>query len=247
MPRYDKELIAQGVGNVLCGVLSALPITGVIVRSSANIDAGARTRLATILHGVWILLFVCLLPHTLQLIPKSCLGAILVYTGYKLAYPRAAMELLRFGKSELFIYLTTLITIVVEDLLTGVLVGIGLSIVKLLYTFSHLSIDVRKQPALNRVDLKLAGAATFLRLPQLARSLEGLPRGCEMHVDIEAVTYIDHACLDLLMSWEQQHKRPGGKLIIDWGDLHAKFLGRNRGASGRLSPLHKRPHAVGQH
>ena len=231
--RYDKELIAQGIGNVLCGAASALPITGVIVRSSANIDAGVRTRLATILHGAWILIFVSLLPHTLQAIPKSCLGAILVYTGYKLAYPRAAIGLLKYGKSELFIYIATLGMIVFSDLLTGVLVGIGVSAIKLLYTFSHLVIDVRKNSTANRVSLKLEGAATFLRLPHLAKALEGLPPACELHVDIAAVDYIDHACLDLLVNWRQQHENLGGKLVIDWGGLHAKFLGRYNDRNGR--------------
>ncbi len=238
--KYDKELMAQGVGNLLCGILSALPITGVIVRSSANIDAGARTRLSTILHGAWILIFVCLLPHTLQAIPKSCLGAILVYTGYKLAYPRAAVALMKFGKSEVLIYLATLVAIVCTDLLTGVLTGIGLSAIKLLYTFSHLAIDVRKNPTANRVFLRLEGAATFLRLPYLAKSLDKLPPACELHVDIAGVDYIDHACLDLLINWQQQHEVVGGKLVIDWGGLHAKFLGRYNERSSKTQ-LRKLP------
>jgi MFS superfamily sulfate permease-like transporter len=238
--KYDKELIAQGVGNLLCGAASALPITGVIVRSSANIDAGARTRLSAILHGAWILIFVSLLPHTLQAIPKSCLGAILVYTGYKLAYPRAAMGLLKYGKSELLIYAATLGMIVFTDLLTGVLVGIGLSAIKLLYTFSHLAIDVRKNSATNRVNLKLEGAATFLRLPYLAKTLEGLPPACELHVDIATVDYIDHACLDLLINWQRQHEGLGGKLVIDWGGLHAKFLGRYNDRNGKVTLPHPR-------
>ncbi len=225
-------MIAQGVGNVLCGVASGLPITGVIVRSSANIDAGARTRWSAVMHGVWLLVFVCLLPHTLQLIPKSCLGAILVYTGYKLVNWRTMRQLLQFGKSELLIYLATMVMIVCTDLLTGVVVGIALSAAKLLYTFSHLMIDVRIDSVKRRVQLKLAGSATFLRLPRLARTLEQLPPSCELHVDIGGVDYIDHACLDLLMNWQQQHEGLGGKLVIDWGELHAKFRGRPNGRNG---------------
>ncbi|MBI5775762.1 MAG: SulP family inorganic anion transporter, partial [Nitrospirae bacterium] len=82
--RYNKELFSQGVGNTLCGLLGALPMTGVIVRSSANVQAGARTRASAILHGAWILLFVAFLPFVLRQIPTACLGAILVFTGYKL-------------------------------------------------------------------------------------------------------------------------------------------------------------------
>jgi MFS superfamily sulfate permease-like transporter len=226
--RYDKELLAQGVGNVLCGLASALPITGVIVRSSANIDAGARSRWSAVMHGTWILLLVGLFPWTLEAVPKSCLGAILVYTGYKLANPRAAMALLAYGKAELAIYLVTMATIVATDLLTGVAIGFGLSVARLLYLFSHLAVDVRVDQQMNRAWLKLAGAATFLRLPRLAQTLEQMPAACELHVDTAAVDYIDHACLDLLINWQRQHQGMGGKLVIDWGDLHAKFRGERR-------------------
>ena len=137
--RYDHELAAQGVGNMLCGVLGALPMTGVIVRSSANIEAGARTRASTILHGLWLLLFVSLLPDVLSMIPTSSLAAILVYTGYKLVDVKAIRNLWGFGKGEVFIYACTVVTIVMTDLLTGVLVGVALAVAKLLYTFSHLA------------------------------------------------------------------------------------------------------------
>jgi len=84
---YDQELVSQGVGNLLCGLVGALPMTGVIVRSSANVQAGARTRKSTIMHGAWLLLFICFLPALLAYIPKSALGALLVYTGFKLLNP----------------------------------------------------------------------------------------------------------------------------------------------------------------
>ena len=82
--RYNRELFAQGVGNMLCGFIGSLPMTGVIVRSSANVEAGAKTRASTIFHGVWLLVFVSLLPSVLRFIPTASLGAVLVYTGYKL-------------------------------------------------------------------------------------------------------------------------------------------------------------------
>ena len=86
---YDKELAAQGVGNTLCGILGVLPMTGVIVRSTANVDAGAKTRASAVIHGIWLLLFATILPFTLNYIPVSSLAALLVFTGYKLAYPKA--------------------------------------------------------------------------------------------------------------------------------------------------------------
>jgi MFS superfamily sulfate permease-like transporter len=218
--RYDRELLAQGIGNVICGLLGALPMTGVIVRSSANIQAGAATRLSAILHGVWLLIFVVLLGGILRLIPTASLAAILVYTGYKLVDWKAVRQLRAFGWGEVGIYLATVVTIVVADLLTGVLLGIGLAAAKLLYTFSHLETVFEPGRDKGHSVLKLRGAATFVRLPQLAAALEDVPSQTALHVNFDKLTYIDHACLDLLMTWAKQHEGAGGSLIIDWDSLH---------------------------
>jgi MFS superfamily sulfate permease-like transporter len=219
--KYDRELAAQGVGNALCGLLGVLPMTGVIVRSGANVEAGAVTRVSAILHGVWLLLFVSALPFTLRYIPVSALAAILVYTGYKLAYPKAVPGLLKFGKTEVLIYAVTVVMIVATNLLEGVLIGLGLSLIKLLYVFSHL--DVRKEETGNRVDLHLKGAATLIRLPALASVLESLKPGAEVHVHVGELEYIDHACLDLLTNWDRQHIATGGSLTIEWDELSRKY------------------------
>lgn len=218
--KYDRELLAQGTGNMICGLLGALPMTGVIVRSSANIQAGGATRLSAILHGIWLLIFVVLLSGILRLIPTSSLAAILVYTGYKLVDWKSIRQLRAFGWGEVGIYLATVVMIVVTDLLTGVLVGIGLAAAKLLYTFSHLETVLDVDHERGQAVLKLRGAATFVRLPKLAAALEEVPGQTELHVDFEHLTYIDHACLDLLMSWAKQHEGAGGSLIIDWDSLH---------------------------
>ena len=173
--RYDRELFAQGIGNTVCGVLGALPMTAVIVRSSANIQGGGRTRLSAILHGFWLLVFVAGLAFLLRLIPTSSLAAILVYTGYKLVNPKSVRELRQYGWGEVAIYAATVVTIVSTDLLTGVLVGIGLAAAKLLYRFSHLATKLRFDPQTNRATLTLEGAATFVRLPKLAADLEKVP------------------------------------------------------------------------
>jgi MFS superfamily sulfate permease-like transporter len=225
--RYDKELTAQGVGNVICGVLGALPMTGVIVRSSANVQSGGKTRLSAILHGVWLLLFVVLLAFLLRLIPTSALAAILVYTGYKLVNPKSIKELSAYGWGEVAIYMVTVVTIVVTDLLTGVIAGIVLAAAKLLYTFSHLATELRVDSNTRRATLNLHGAATFVRLPRLASELEKVPARAELHVDFEHLDYIDHACLDLLMTWAKQHEATGGNLVIDWESLHARFNQEN--------------------
>lgn len=227
--KYDQELWSQGIGNILCGCLGALPMTGVIVRSSANIHAGAQSRLSTIFHGAWLLLFVTALAFLLRWIPIASLAAILVVTGYKLVVVQSIRELRKYGWGEVAIYLTTLVTIVVADLLTGVLVGIGLAALKLLYTFSHLNVSMIEAPEDKKAQLQLEGAATFLRLPKLASALERVQPGVELHVDFERLDYIDHACLNLLMTWARQHETTRGKLVLDWEALHAIFRREGKG------------------
>jgi MFS superfamily sulfate permease-like transporter len=220
--KLDQELCAHGVGNMVCGFLGALPMTGVIVRSYANVKAGAKTRMSAILHGAWLLVFVIGLAFLLRMIPTSSLAAILVYTGYKLIDVKAIRELGRFGRGEVAIYAATVITIVVTDLLTGVVVGIALAAAKLLYTFSHLELQLETTPGDDKTVLHMRGAATFIGLPRLAAKLSEVPRDAELHVHLEQLDYIDHACLDLIMSWARQHEANGGKLVIDWEMLHAQ-------------------------
>ena len=218
---YDKELTAQGVGNVLCGLVGALPMTGVIVRSSANVNSGAKTRCSAILHGVWLLIFVAAFPFVLSYIPRAALGALLVHIGIKLVNIKQIRALWDTSRSEVAIYLTTLTVIVVEDLLVGVVVGIMLSAAKLLYRFSHLELNLVEEDSVTRLEME--GAATFLRLPQLASKLESVSDSAELHVDFQHLSHIDHACLDLLMNWAKQHEGTGGKLVIDWSSLHGRF------------------------
>lgn len=220
---YDRELMAQGVGNTICGLVGALPMTGVIVRSAANVQAGARTRKSAMMHGLWLLVFVSFLTPVLRTIPVAGLAAVLVYTGYKLVNVKHIAELRKYGWSEVGIYLATLVTIVATDLLTGVVVGIGLSAAKLLYTFAHLQTEILTEPHSKRTVLALTGTATFLRLPLLASTLERVPANAELHVDLEQLHYIDHACFDLLMNWAKQHEKTGGTLVIDWNSLQAQF------------------------
>ncbi len=235
--KYDQELCAHGIGNFLCGMLGALPMTGVIVRSSANVQAGATSRLSAILHGVWLLVFVVLLPHLLAYIPKAALGAILVYTGYKLVKYKTLVELWKMDRGEAAIFMATMTIIVVEDLLLGVLAGLALSALKLLHRFSHLQPQLTIDPSRNRVILELEGAATFIRLPVLASFLEQVPAGAELHVDFSRLTYIDHACLELLTSWSKRHSSTGGRLVIDWDSLHARFKDDARTAAKKANQI----------
>ncbi len=231
--KYDRELSAQGVGNAICGLLGGLPMTGVIVRSGANVEAGAKTRASAILHGIWLLMFVALIPFTLGYIPMAALAAVLVYTGYKLAYPKILPELMKYGHAKVFIYAVTIAMIVSTDLLKGVLTGLALSLARLFFALSHLTVRKDETPAQNRIDLHFDGSATLVRLPLLARALEALKPGTNVHVHLEDLDYIDHACLDLLTKWEKQHKATGGTLTLDWANLQEKYHERHgTGANG---------------
>jgi len=214
--KYDKEIMAQGIGNTLAGLLGSLPVTGVIVRSTANIDAGAQSRLSTVLHGLWIGLLVWFLPHILEMIPIASLAAILVYTGYKLIRPGVVKELWQVGKSEVAIYAITLMGVVCTNLLEGVLMGFALASLRLLYVLSKLHIDRHTPDNSQAVHLTLSGCATFISLPILSTELEGLPAGQEVHIHLAQLHYVDHACLELLTNWEKQYQANGGTPQINW-------------------------------
>ncbi|HET9626462.1 MAG TPA: SulP family inorganic anion transporter [Kofleriaceae bacterium] len=224
---YDRELFAQGVGNTLCGLLGALPMTGVIVRSTANVQAGGRTRLSAILHAVWILVLVVALPQLLRLIPVASLAGILVFTGYKLINPAAIRQLYRYGKSEVAIYAATALAIVATDLLKGVLVGLALAIAKLVYRMSHFKIAVEDAPD-NRTTLHLQGVATFFRLATIADALERVTPDRELHIRIDDLDHLDHATLELLTSWQKQHTSKGGAVVADWQALEQRYRARGR-------------------
>ena len=224
--KYDRELSAQGIGNFLSGLVGGLPMTGVIVRSSANVDAGAKSRWSAVMHGVWLLLlllFIYNIKPIFQLVPLSCLAAILVLTGYKLMNFKGIVRLWKVGKGEVLIFAATVIMIVATDLLTGVLIGIGLSGAKLLYKFSRLQIKVEETSEKNVTTMTLLGTATFIKLPKLAKALEEVKPTTELHIELRGLSYIDHACLELIMNWEKQHHANGGSLVMDWDTLTSRF------------------------
>jgi MFS superfamily sulfate permease-like transporter len=223
--QFNRELLAQGVGNAICGMAGALPMTGVIVRSSANVEAGARTRLSAILHGAWLVALVVAFPAVLRLIPIAALAALLVYTGFKLVSVGQIRSLAAYGRMPLVIYFATLLGIVVTNLLTGVLIGVGLSVAHLIYSLAHLKIDLRIAADQKRTDLWLEGSATFLSLPRLGATLERVPEGVELHVHIERLQHIDHACLDALHDWQRQHAQCGSSMVVEWQDLVTRYGG----------------------
>jgi MFS superfamily sulfate permease-like transporter len=204
-------------------LIGALPLAGVIVRSSANLEAGAKSRWATVLHGVWLLAFVLLAPGLLRLIPVSALAAILVLTGFRLIQFPAIRELWKESRSEGIICVAVAVTVVAMDLLSGVILGVALSVAKLVYTFSLLRIQHRTDRIGTGRTLVLDGSATFLGLPKLAAALEAIPSGIAVKIDSKGMSYIDHSCLTLLANWRRQHEATGGRVIMDWDTLRSRF------------------------
>ncbi len=224
--KYDQELIAQGIGNTICGIIGALPMTGVIARSSLNVMAGAKTRRSAIMHGVWLLFAAVLIPGILRMVPVATLAALLLYTGLRLVDIKAIGKLWNFGPRLVGIYAITTIAIVTTDLLVGVALGVVLSIFKLVYTMTRLKVSIDRLE--NKSILHLRGAATFLSLPRLADALDSVPANTELHVCMDELDYVDHACLELIMDWEKQHESTGGTLVMDWGEVRAMFKSKRR-------------------
>jgi MFS superfamily sulfate permease-like transporter len=214
---YDRELIAQGIGNGLAGLVGALPVAGVIVRSSANVDAGATTRWSAVGHGGWLLVVGVALPMVLSWIPSSSLAAILVYIGYKLASPAQVKTQWQTGRGEALVFLITVGGVVVGGLLLGVLLGLGTAAIKLLVSLARLDIEVEESD--DEIAVALSGAATFVSLPTLASQLENLPNGRAVVLHIGGLTYIDHACMELLREWQGGYEAQQGRAQIAWDDL----------------------------
>ncbi|MET7273070.1 SulP family inorganic anion transporter [Streptomyces flaveolus] len=205
---YDKELMAQGAGNSVCGLLGALPMTAVIVRSSANVGAGARTKASRVLHGVWLLLFAALLPSALALIPLPALAGILVHAGWKLIPFRGIVSLWRGHRGEALILMVTAVSIVAVNMFEGVLIGLALSVAKTAWEASHLKLEIVDKGA-GPVQAHLSGNATFLRLPKMLESLEALPQDRPVELDLSGLHHLDHACRTALENWAERHSAAG--------------------------------------
>lgn len=205
--RYNRELMAQGAGNTVCGILGALPMTAVIVRSSANVRAGARTKVSRVLHGVWLLLFAALLPSALALIPLPALAGILVHAGWKLIPLRGLAALWRGHRGEAFILVVTAVSIVVVNMFEGVLIGLALSVAKTAWEASQVRLEVMDRGA-GPLRVHLSGNATFLRLPKILDTLESLPDDRPLELDLTGLHHLDHACHTALEHWAERHSTP---------------------------------------
>lgn len=242
--QYDRELTAQGIGNLVCGFLGALPISGVISRSSANVEAGAQTRWSAIMQATWVFLFAVALPGLLGFVPESALAAILIYVGIRLLQVSTPRQLLEYGWPVVGIYLATVIGIVSIDLLTGIVIGLVLSTMRLVYSMAHLEIEQVEEEE-GKIDLHLHGSATLFALPRLAEALEEIPPGTELHLHVEELDFIDHSCLDLITAFEARHVETGGRLVMEWRSLMGRYTrGGIRAATRRSQTLPPAPSIV---
>jgi carbonic anhydrase len=211
----DRELLGQGAANTLSGLLGGLPVTGVIVRSSTNVAAGARTRASAVLHGVWVLLFSLLLVGLIEQVPMAGLAGLLVYVGTKLVKVADVRTARR--QSELLVYVTTVACVVFLDLLMGVLIGFALSVGLMLRRVVWAKLKVSRTPVAGGPDhwtVVVEGTLSFLSIPRLSRVLSHVPDGAPVDVEL-AVDFLDHATYEHLVMWRAQHEKTGGVVHVD--------------------------------
>jgi MFS superfamily sulfate permease-like transporter len=226
--QYNKELVSQGVGNMICGFIGGLPMTGVIVRSSANVQAGAATRLSTMLHGTWILGFVMLLPWVLREMPTAALAGVLVVTGWRLVKISHATHLFnQYGALPAAIWAVTFVMVVVTDLLTGVLTGLALSLLEIIPHLHNLKLDIEQKVENEVTEIALTGSATFVNLPKLANRLDTLPDGGRIKLNFGKLSYLDHTCAEMITDWVSRKAKRGTTVEYDLGgnDRVGQILG----------------------
>ena len=200
-----QELIAQGVGNMASGLLGGLPVTSVIVRSSANLNAQAKTKMSTIIHGFLLLICVTLIPGILNKIPLSALAAILLITGYKLCNPALFKKMFSYGKYQWVPFVVTVVAIVFTDLLTGVGIGLGVSVLALLYGnyknsyFFHKT----KHHEGETILIHLSEEVSFLNKASIKLTLEHIPNNSTVIMDAYNTKYIDHDVLELIRDFQE--------------------------------------------
>ncbi|MBF6135206.1 bifunctional SulP family inorganic anion transporter/carbonic anhydrase [Nocardia otitidiscaviarum] len=203
---FDRELMAQGVANTTSGLLGGLPVTGVIVRSASNVQAGARTRASALLHGIWVLVFSVALVGVVEQIPKSVLAGLLIVVGIqlvKLAHIRLAKR-----TGDLLVYLVTVTGVVFLNLLEGVLIGLGLAFALLLWRVVRVVVSAEHVDA-DRWVVRVEGTCTFLALPRLSSELAKVPAGADVLLEL-SVDFLDHAAYEAIHDWARQHESTGG-------------------------------------
>jgi carbonic anhydrase len=207
---FDRELVGQGAANIASGAVGGLPVTGVIVRSSTNVAAGAKTRASAILHGVWVLVFALPFAGLAKQIPTAALAGLLIVIGIQLV-KRAHIETAR-RTGDLAVYLVTISSVVFLNLLEGVLIGLALAVALLLWRVVRTSVTAEQvSPGQWRVTVE--GSCTFLSLPQLTKVFASIPAGSAATIRL-SVDFLDHAAHEAINDWQRQHEATGGTVTI---------------------------------
>lgn len=202
----NRELVAQGVGNIVAGLLGGIPVTSVIVRSSVNIHAGGKTKAAALFHGLLLVVSATVFPQWINMIPLSCLAAVLVVTGVKLASPDMVRQMWSRGRYQFLPFAFTVVAIVLTDLLVGVLIGMAVSIGFILNSNLRRPMRrfVEKHLGGNVLHLELANQVSFLNRAALAKTLDGVPRGGHVLLDAQNNDYLDPDVLELIREFAEQ-------------------------------------------
>jgi len=204
----NRELVAQGVGNVACGLLGAIPITAVIVRGAANVDAGARTKLSAFTHGLFLLLAVAFLPFALNKIPNASLAAILLVTGYNLTKPKLYKNMWQLGSKQFLPFILTILVILATDLLVGVSIGLLLSTFFIIRNNFKAEYNIVKTMNEGRESylIRLNSNVTFLNKVKLRDALEDIPDNSFLTIDGSHCNFIDYDILEIISEYDHKAK-----------------------------------------
>ncbi|WZO98580.1 SulP family inorganic anion transporter [Isosphaeraceae bacterium EP7] len=221
----SRELVAQGVGNVVAGLIGGIPISSAIVRSSVNLNAGAATKLSTIVHGTLLLVSVMFLPAYLNMIPLACLAAILLVTGLKLVSPALIRQMWDVGRQQFIPFALTVVSIVLTDLLTGILIGLGASIAFILDSNVRRPLRrvVEKHLGGDVVHIELANQVSFLNRAVLDKTLDEIPRGGQVLLDARTTDYIDPDVLALIRDFKDK-KAPARGIEVSLLGFRRRYL-----------------------
>ena len=220
----NRELLAQGTGNIISGLVGGLPITQVIVRSSANIQSGGRTKLSTIIHGLLLLLSVILIPKLLNLIPLSVLAAILLIVGYKLAKPSLFKTMYNLGGKQWVPFIVTVIGIVFTDLLKGIGLGLAVGIIIILiksYQNSHFLHKEGEDINDGKIKMTLAEEVTFFNKGAILKELDNLPNDSYLELDVRKTRYLDYDIIEILedFAFKAKERNITIKLVSERGTV----------------------------
>lgn len=201
----NKELIAQGLGNMLAGFFGGLPVTSVIVRSSVNIDAGAKTKLSAILHGIFLLISILTITSVLNMIPLAALAAILIMTGYKLAKGKLFKEMFQKGWNQFIPFMATILGILFTDLLIGILIGLGVSIFYLLRSNFRNPFTMEKELVYSdeTIRIELPNQVSFLNKATIKSTLWSIPKNSKVIIDASKTDYIDNDVLEIIKDFKE--------------------------------------------